>query len=466
MNMNIKVKLQPKQKVFRKAIEKYPVVGYGGSRGSGKSQGLRSIHLIRRIEYPGSVGAIFRETYPELRDNHIEPLLRDYPGLRPYYNDSKKIIKFPNGSIQQFCHCKSMKDVNLYQGREFHDFAFEEAGNITEDIFQALRASNRSSNPNIPARSQVTGNPGGIGHQWIKRLFISKRYKEHERPNDYFWIQAYLTDNPALMKANPEYRNTLLSQTSGALRRAWLEGDWDIEAGQFFDDLNRSVHLIEPFKIPIHWRYFLSYDYGYNHPASWLFWATDEDGNCYLIKTITQAKMGIAEQANKVIEYDQFLLDTKQKQKSGGIVWAGHDIWAKKKADDPTIAEDLSKAFGKHNFVMARANIERKLGASQVRMYLSYKTLEDGKRDGPRTFIFNTEEIVFDCLSRMVHNPNDAEDVLKVDAIEGDTETGDDLYDAFRYGLMSRPLKTIPLRIRRGTTYDSVEPERPSWQTI
>ena len=58
--------LQPKQMEFLLAVEKYSVVGFGGARGGGKSHGLRSVHLARRLKYPGSTGIIFRKTYQEL----------------------------------------------------------------------------------------------------------------------------------------------------------------------------------------------------------------------------------------------------------------------------------------------------------------------------------------------------------------------------------------------------------------
>lgn len=431
--VELRIALQDKQKDFRDKIDSWPVVGFGGARGGGKSYGLRNIHLIRRIEYPGSTGVIFRKTYPELEANHIEPLFKQFPALKEYYNESKKVLKLPNGSSEQFCHCDSMRDVGLYQGREYQDFAYEEAGDITEDVFQALRASNRTSNPAIPARAQLTANPGGLGHSWIKRLFITKRYKPHEKASDYFWIQSLLRDNPALTDADPDYQNRLLAQCNETLRRAWLEGDWDVEAGQFFSDLDRSVHVIEPIDIPKHWNRFGAYDYGYNHPACWLWFAVDEDGVVCLYRELIAPHLAIDEQAAKVLEFPDSRSIT---------FWAGHDCWATKKAGDPTIAED----FLRYGVRIKKANIDRKQGASQVRMFLRRPPEKvKQKNPGPRVRLFKTCPVTYDCLTRMIHDPNNVEDVLKVDAVEGDIWTGDDAYDAFRYGLMSRPRLTEPL---------------------
>ena len=176
--MKLTIELQPKQKLFAQSMEDYPVTFYGGAKGGGKSKGMRTIFLLRRFQYPGSTGAIFRKTYPELEGNHIGPMFQEYPELRQYYNDSKKTLALPNGSTLQFCYASSEKDLDLYQGREFNDLGIEEAGQWTEAMFWKLMGSNRSSKAGIPSRTALTGNPGGVGHKWLKRIFIERRFNE------------------------------------------------------------------------------------------------------------------------------------------------------------------------------------------------------------------------------------------------------------------------------------------------
>src|SRR5271168_4007386 len=94
----LKIALQPKQKLFLQAIEKTPITFYGGAKGGGKSKGLQLIMLLRRFRYSNSTGAIFRRTYPELEGNHIRPLFQSFPSLREYWNESKKLLTLPNGS--------------------------------------------------------------------------------------------------------------------------------------------------------------------------------------------------------------------------------------------------------------------------------------------------------------------------------------------------------------------------------
>lgn len=429
--MNLDIYLQPKQKLFKQAIENTPIVFYGGAKGGGKSKGVRDIMLLRRFQYPGTHGGLFRRTYKELEGNHIRKIFAEYPMLTRYWVDQKKLLTLPNGSTLEFCHAENEKDVDLYQGREFEDLAIEEAGQWTEPMFRKLLGSNRSSKAGFSPRCLLTGNPGGIGHSWLKRIFIERRFSGFERASDYAFIQALVDDNPALIENDPDYVHKLNSEPNEALRKAYRYGDWDIFAGQYFGEIRREIHFIEPFSIPPHWMRLGAYDFGYNHPAAFGWFACDTDGNVYLYRELIQAQRRIDQFAQQIKAHP----DTNELY----MIVAGHDCWAKKNVmndrSPPTIAEE----FAKHDLLLTCAVIDRVQGASQVRNYLAWQNLASG-RTKPRLFIFNTCPISFDCLSRMQHDPNHLEDVLKVDASEGDPLTGDDAYDMVRYALMSRPL--------------------------
>ena len=431
----IRISLQPKQITFKNTIERTPVIFFGGAKGGGKSAGLRRIMLIRRVQYNASSGAIFRRTYPELEGNHIRPLFAEYPQLREYWNEAKKLLTLPNQSTLQFCHAENEKDIDLYQGREFHDLAIDEAGQWSEAMFWKLRGSNRSSIKGVPSRTILTGNPGGPGHKWLKRLFVERRFKGKERPGDYAFIQALVHDNPALIDNDPNYINRLECEPNEALRKAYLHGSWDIFAGQYFSEIDREKHLVKPFEIPVHWNRFGSYDYGFNHPAAFGWFAVDEDGQVFQYREFVKAGLRVDQFAAEILKY----ADTKELM----YIRAGWDCWAKKAVlqtgTSPTIAEE----FQRQGLFISKANIDRVQGASQLRNYLAWRDLPEG-RSGPRVKIFETCPITFDALTRMEHDPDHLEDVLKVDAAEGDPMTGDDAYDMFRYALMSRPPISYP----------------------
>lgn len=425
----LRIALQPKQRKLVETVEKTPIVFYGGAKGGGKSKGLQLLMLLRRFKYPNSTGAIFRKTYPELEANHIRPLFQSFPELRQYYHESKKILTLPNGSELQFCHCKSEADVSLYQGREFHDLAIDEAGQWTEAMFRTLLGSNRSARPEVQVRCILTGNPGGIGHGWLKRIFIERRFNEREKAEDYAFIQALVDDNAALMDNDPEYVRRLESEPNEVLRRAYRFGDWNIFAGQFFQEISKEIHFIPPFTIPPHWNRFGAYDYGFNHPALFGWFANDEDGNTFLYRELARSQTRVDLFAKELNSFEDTTLLYP--------IVAGHDCWTQKSTlrDDalpPTIAEQ----FQTHGIYLKKAVIDRIQGAAHVRDYLAWQKRPNSK---PRFYIFNTCPITFDCLSRMIHDPDRVEDVLKVDASDGDPMSGDDAYDMVRYGLMSRP---------------------------
>jgi phage terminase large subunit len=430
MVIDLDIILQPKQELFMKAIEDTPVTLYGGAKGGGKSYALRNLLLMRRFQYAGSTGALFRKTYPELEANHIRPLFAQHPALREYWSEGKKLLSLPNGSTLQFCHCGADRDIDLYQGREFHDLGIDEAGQWTEAAFRKLLGSNRSANPDIKPRAILTANPGGTGHKWLKRLFIERRYNERERAQDYTFIQALVDDNAALVDSDPDYVARLESEPNETLRKAYRYGSWDIFAGQYFNEISRNVHFIDLFPIPRHWNRFGAYDYGFNHPAAFGWFAVNEDGQVFLYREMVQAGLRVDEFCERL----NFYPDTQ----ALSYIDAGWDCWAKKGTLNAGSSPTITEEFQKHGILLRKAKIDRVQGAVQLRNYLACR----GRK--PRLFIMKNCPITFDCLTRMEHDPNHVEDVLKVDAIEGDPMTGDDAYDMIRYGMMSRPLLSDP----------------------
>lgn len=456
--MRLEISLQPKQIDFAEAVEKYPITFYGGAKGGGKSHGLRNIVLARRFQYEKSTAGIFRRTYKELEGNHIRPLFKQFPELRKYWNDSKSILTLPNGSTIEFCHCQNESDVDLYQGREYHDLAIDEAGQWLEPMFTKLLGSNRSSDIRIKPRAMLTGNPGGLGHTWLKRRFIERRFTERERPEDHIFIQAKVDDNYALKDADPDYVHKLESEPNEALRRAFRHGDWDIFAGQFFGEIDRSVHLIDPFPIPPHWSRSGSYDFGFNHPAAFGWFAVDGDGNVYLYREFIKAGLRVDEFIKELQKFD----DTKDLERIIG----GLDCWATKSVVKSGVPPTIAEEFMNHSLYLARAITDRVQGANQLRQYLSWRN-KNGKSGEPKFFIFKTCPITFDCLTRMQHDPDRIEDVLKQDATEGDVNSGDDPYDMVRYFLMSRPLlANTPPPPERGTPEYAKKEEEEMFEII
>lgn len=424
----IQIRLTKKQSELDRAMHGVAEnVFYGGAKGGGKSVGMRYVMLKGALSIPGLKAVIFRKTYPELYDNHIAVMLAEFPQLSQYYNTGHKEYRFPNGSTLKFRHNQHEKDLMNHQGVEYHWLGIEEAGQWPEDWFWKLKGSNRTDKDHIQVKCLLTGNPGGIGHKWLKRLFVDKNYRTDialEKPKNFYFIPAKVGDNPALMKHDPHYVDRLKASKNKMLVKAYVDGSWDLQAGQYFDKLSREIHVVKSFPIPDHWEKEGAFDTGFNHPAAFIWLATDSDGNTYVYREYNKSGRRTEQIAEDLMAFK----DMRDLNK----ISAGHDCWTKH-GGGPSVEEKLYKASN-GDIILHKANIERIPGASQVRDYLGLN-----KKGKPRLYIFDTCPMTFDTLSRMTHNPRKAEDVLKVDASYGDPDTGDDLYDCLRYGLMARP---------------------------
>lgn len=241
---------------------------------------------------------IIRKTYPELQENHINPMIsmlncyHTTPSERiASYNDAKKNITFPNGSRILFRYCDTDKDAERFQGTEVDVLFIDEATHQSEERYKKLSACVRGVN-NFPKRIYLTCNPGGVGHQWVKRLFIDRDYYENENADDYLFIQAKVTDNIALMENDPEYIKALQGLPEH-LRSAWLDGNWDAFIGQYFTDFKRDLHVSKPFEIPKEWRRYRAFDYGLDRLAC--YWiAIDSAKTVYVYKELCKSDLPIS----------------------------------------------------------------------------------------------------------------------------------------------------------------------------
>ncbi len=258
-------------------------IAYGGARGGGKSFAMRNKMILLAMAHPGIQILLLRRTFPELRENHILPL-RKVLGRMAKYTESTKEFAFKNGSRIKLGYCQNEGDILQYQGQSYEVVAMEEATQFTELQYHALteccRLSGYLRDGFIP-RMYFTCNPGGVGHNWVKRLFIDKNYRQGENPEDYCFIKSTVYDNVFMMENNPSYINNL--ESLPPLRRAaMLEGNWDVFEGQCFPEFCREKHMISPFAIPEDWVRFAALDYGLDMTAC-LWFAHPPDKSCLCV---------------------------------------------------------------------------------------------------------------------------------------------------------------------------------------
>lgn len=147
-----------------------------------------------------------------------------------------------------------------YQGREYDDISVDEVTQHEWEVIRILRSSLRTTNPNIKPRMFLTGNPGGPGHDEVKRIFVDRAFDEGENPDDYCFVPAFVSDNQALLSADPEYQKRL-EDLPERLRKAYLEGSWEIADDKAFKVFSRVKHVIPPL-IPRKYSIILSMDWG------------------------------------------------------------------------------------------------------------------------------------------------------------------------------------------------------------
>lgn len=416
--------LNPKQEKFYNSTAKY--TAYGGARGGGKTHVARVTAVSGALRYPGIRILLIRRTYSELQHNHIEPILKMIPQPEVgVYNIQLHQIYFTNGSTIIFGHFNSYNSAfQEYQGQEYDWIFIDEATQFTEQEFRLLGGCLRGVNQ-FPKRMFITCNPGGVGHRWVKRLFVDRDFKtdcenpeENEDPNDYDFIQATVDDNTALMKSEGgrDYLKQL-SQLPENIRAAHRYGDWDGLSGNYFPEFSEGKHTCEPFVIPRWWRRYRALDYGLDMLACYWF-AVDETGRVWCYRELKQKDLVVSDAARMILENTGI-------NEHIDITFAPPDLWARTKDSGKSMAE----LFMTNGVALVKASNNRVQGWLQMKEFL--KDEPDGK---PGLIFFrHCKGIIEDIQSIQADekNPNDC-------AKEPHDVTHSN--DAIRYFCVSRSL--------------------------
>ena len=385
---------------------------YGGARGGGKSWALRRKLVAMCLRYPGLRCLLVRRTLPELRANHLHPFLKEYGALLQYH-ESEKLLLLSNGSRIELGFCANDRDVLRYQGQEYDIIAIDEATQLSEFRFSIFKACLRGVSP-YPRRMYLTCNPGGIGHTWVKRLFIDREFRAGEHPEDYAFIPALVYDNTVLTTADPDYIRSLESLPD-RLRNAWLFGRWDVFEGQFFPEFDTAVHLCSPSVIPSYTKQFVAVDYGFDMLAALLI-GVDCEGNYWVIAEHCEAGLTLSEAAASISALAQ--------GHRVEYVVASPDLWNRRQDSGRSGFEIMQECHGMPP--MIPADNRRIPGWRILREYLS-------QQEGHPTLRISTacHELIHSLPALLCHRerPEDASD--EPHAVTHAPE-------ALRYALMSR----------------------------
>jgi phage terminase large subunit len=415
-------------------------IGYGGSRGGGKSHWLFTQLAVDDCQRcPGLKVLLLRKSGKAVKEQ-VRDLLRLLKGIDYTWTPSAGlgVIEFPNGSRIILGHFKDDKDIDAYLGLEYDVIGIEEATTLSKSKVDDILTCLRTSKPNWRPRAYFTTNPGNIGHQWFKAMFI-KPFRDGTETETRF-IPATVDDNKFVNKG---YRKQL-DRLTGWKKKAWKDGDWDIMAGAFFTTFRQSINgkphhvrpTIEPQK---NWRFWLALDYGQNHYTAVGLFAIDGDGIVYLLDEHLERGWLIEHHCDAI----KAMLERNgiQRHQIRRIV-AGHDVFAKNE-DGETIADK----YKKHGFRLEHANVERINGAAEILDRLGDIEAVDYNKQPkpilPRLFLHQRCGRTIECLPLLQHDDRRPDDVKKWDCDE-EGNGGDDAYDMLRYGVMEA--KTISQR--------------------
>ncbi len=404
-------------------------VFYGGARGGGKSYAML-VDPLRYCDKQHHRALLLRRSMPELRDmiNHSQRLYsRAYPGTK--WREQEKEWRFPSGARIEFGYAENLTDVLRYQGQSYTWIGVDELPQYpTPEIYNFLRSSLRSVDPEIPVFMRATGNPGNIGSGWVKDMFIDP--SEPGKPFDVIvdtmagekkitrrFIPAKLYDNPYLTQTD-DYL-IMLSSLPEVQRKQFLEGDWNAFENSAFPEFDPLKHVTEPFEIPRNWHRFRTCDWGYSSPACCLWIAIDFDNNLWVYREFYTQRMTADIFAKKILE-----MEVNEYIRYGVL---DSSTWARRGDIGPSIAETMihEGCRWRPSDRSPRSRINGKLELHK-RFSISERTEE------PSLKIFNNCRNLLRTLPLLPVDKNNPEDV--------DTNVEDHAYDALRYGAMSRPL--------------------------
>ena len=400
-------------------------VGYGGARGGGKSHWLLAQMGADDCQRVPGLKCLLLRKVGKANMEHFEDLRqRLFSKLRHEFSAYRGVLTFGNRSRIIAGHFQAEKDIDAYLGLEYDVIGIEEATTLSSRKHQDISTCCRTSKPNWRPRIYSTTNPGGIGHAWYRTRFVLPFLKGTETETRF--VPARVGDNRF---NNPEYARVLEGLT-GWQKRAWLDGDWDIAAGQFFTTFRREAHVIEEFddKRAVEW--FAALDYGFTHYTVVLLGCRDGDGNVFIVDEHAE-RLWLPQrhaEAVKAMLARHTIGNRRLEMTDLKRFVAGADVFGKQ-SDGSTVAAQ----YGKLGITLRCANMDRVNGWAEILHRLG----DVGGGIKPTLFIHRRCARLVECLPTLQHDPNRPEDVLKVDADE-DGVGGDDAADALRYLLASK----------------------------
>lgn len=415
---------------------------YGGARGGGKTESSIGDWLQHSGTYgEGAIGIFFRRKLTQLTEVIARTKIL-FPKIGGKYNEQKKEWLMANGARLKFAYLEKDSDAEEYQGHNYTRVYVEEVTNFPNpDPINKLRATLRSGT-GVPCGMRLTGNPGGPGHNWVKKRYIDPapggyvpitESCEMELDGvirlvslDRVFIPSKLKDNALMLRNDPTYVLRLRQSGSEALVKAWLEGDWSIIDGAFFTEFSDRHILASEWakRIPPHTLRFRAHDWGSAKPAS-TGWYALSDGTWGLpvgaLYKYREWYTAIGPNKGMKLTADLMAQGIVNREKDEVIKYGVADPAIFIRNGGPSIAETMAI----HKCMWRRGDNKRIPGWQQLRQRLV------GENGEPMLYFDESCEASLEQITTIQHDDGNPEDI--------DTEAEEHALDEIRYAVMSRP---------------------------
>ncbi len=193
------------------------------------------------------------------------------------------------------------------------------------------------------------------------------------------------------------------------MKRAYLEGDWDLFEGQYFTEFRRDRHVVPAFPIPSTWKRFRAIDHVRTAPFCCLWFALDYDGRVWCYREYYKAGLN----ANQNIKN---VLNLSESEKYEFTV-ADRSIWA-----ETGHAETLAEVYIRNGLTPVPSGKDRIAGWNLLHEHLYWD-----ENTAPKLLFFDNCENTIRTLPSLIHDEHKPEDL--------DTDGEDHAADALRYFL-------------------------------
>ena len=457
------IELNPYQQKLLEVPEEVDLACLGG-RAAGKSYALALLALRHAEQYGERARILYiRKTYAGLRDFELvtRELFGMIYGTSARYNSTEHIWKLPGGGHLELGQIEGHADLNKHHGRSISLLLIDEAGQYaTPDVLDLMRSNLRGSK-DVPVRMVIAANPAGVGHGWIRKRYVMKSrpwrpFREERSRRTWVYAPGTFEGNQFIDRQIYKAQLEAACQSDPELLRAWVDGDWSVARGAFFDSvLDESRNVVDPWdEMPIegHWKH---------GPRMWPHWLAHDFGSTAPSVTYLMAKSPGAEYQGKFYPRDSIVLvdelaAVSRDNLNQGLGWTaaitGEAIvefckrWKVKPlgvADDACFARtghanSIAEEFRRVGVYFDPAKKSDRISGWQMMRRL---LADAGKPDVPGLYVSRACEYFWATAPYLARDPKRIEDL--------DSSGADHGCDAVRYGLMrqSREVHVSQLRL-------------------